>query len=53
VISLKNGRLLTIEEKMFLKSQDLNPKEFLRTKKLAESYEFLHRPSGKLVTMRR
>jgi len=53
VINLKNGRSLTRAEKVFLKSQGLNPKEFLRTKKLADHFEFLHRPSGKLVAIRR
>jgi hypothetical protein len=53
VINLKSGRKPTRAEKLFLKSQGLNPKEFLTTKKLADHFEFLHKPSGKLVAIRR
>lgn len=50
---LKNTKKLTLQEKIFLSRQGMNPKNFLRTKKTAEFYEFYKIDTGKLVTIRR
>ncbi|WP_407647634.1 DUF6906 family protein [Clostridium brassicae] len=50
---MKHLRKLTRTEKVFLKEQGLNPKEFLCERKDFESYTFYYISTGKLVTMRR
>lgn len=49
---MKNGKLLTRKEKVLLKNEGFNPKEWLRIKKAAEYLEFVHRTNGKILTLR-
>jgi hypothetical protein len=50
---MKYDLKLTRREKIFLKKEGFNPRNFLRVKKTAESYEFLEVYSGKILTLRR
>lgn len=47
------GKRLTREEKVFLKKQGYEPKDFLRTNKTAEGYEFVQVSTGKPLSIRR
>jgi len=40
------GRRLTLAEKKIIKQQGYDPRDFLRLKKTAESYIFVHRVTG-------
>lgn len=46
-------RKLTREEKVLLKKQGYEPKDFLRTNKTAEGYEFVQVSTGKPLNIRR
>lgn len=50
---MKNPKKLKRRHKEFLASQGMNSKEFLIIKDLAESYEFYHKPTKKIVDIRR
>lgn len=50
---MKNGKRLTREEKKFLQNNGVDPTGYLRVKKLADSYVFLNRKSGKVLDIRR
>lgn len=47
------GRRLTREEKVILKKQGYEPKDFLRTNKTADGYEFVQVSTGKPLSLRR
>ena len=50
---MKNGKRLTREEKRFLQNNGVDPKNYLRVKKLADSYIFLNTNTGKTLDLRR
>lgn len=52
-ISMKNPKRLKRRHKEFLAEQSMNSKEFLIIKDLAECYEFYHKPTGKVIDVRR
>lgn len=50
---LKNGKKLTREQKVLLKSMGLDPKDYLCTKKTSDNFEFVHRTTEKILNVRR
>jgi len=50
---MKNPKKLKRRHKEFLASQGMNSKDFLIVKDLAECYKFYHKPTRKIVDLRR
>jgi hypothetical protein len=50
---LINGKNPTQREKLFLRQQGLNPRDFLRISRTADGYVFVHRITGKEYPFRR
>lgn len=46
---MKNGKRLTLAQKVLLEKNNLDPKEYLRVKDLPEYVQFVHKITGKPV----